>query len=108
MKISGATKQTSAFSAQIEQSWWVQADVDALLEGIVHAFKDSALKFSLLVYIYPASLPILFNAVYFAGKKVYIHLALFPKLLEDTGHEGWKPLYILHVLPSIKTVSMLW
>jgi len=49
---------------------------------------DSVLKLSLLVYIYPDFLLILFNTVSFVGKKENIHLDLFPKLLEDTGDKG--------------------
>lgn len=54
------------------------------------------------MYIYPAFLLILFNIVYFIREKEYIHLALFPKLLEDTSHEEqWKTALPQHALPFL-------
>lgn len=86
MEIAGAARQASASSAQTGQSHWEKAAAGASLAGMLHAFKlDSALKLSLLVYLHPAFLIILFNTVYFLGEKEYIHHALFPKLLEDEG-----------------------
>lgn len=44
---------------------WVRAAAGALLAGMLHAFKlYSALTLSLLVYIYPAFILILFNTIY--------------------------------------------
>lgn len=71
--IAGSARQTSAFSAQTEQSCWVQAAAGALVAEMLHAFKlDSALKLSVLVYIYPAFFTNSFQyCLFFRGKGVY-------------------------------------